>query len=509
MRNPRPTALVLASLLGMVLASTCQAGEEDAPGKDFERLASRFQFFCGGEFLYDSPPTGRVPTDMLADYQKLLDEVTAPKHETSALLALLKHKDPHVRTLAIAALYAKEDPKLLPRLDEMCNDSAATYPVPQPFPFDSFNSTQDKLLPLEERKVGRLAAVIVGKYLELAGERDFPTYWAARTERSARRGSRSNSFARARATGRRREILSRESGRCERGSTGCRSQTCAWTLLWLRKERGADAMVTEQDLLAACKDLGPDRLLAMLRRKIPSDDPDLQVRRMNNWDYKSLQLFVLARAEKLLCRRTAPALIECDKSEWDFVKNRIDDPTFTSWWAVAAAHLQPEHAKEWLHDAMKRYNGYYLDSHDRENIAAALWELVGPDETDFLVNWFYTQKPERGDYPGCRAEFLQTVSAQRGRVGRKLIAEIVRDKRLDTLEWRTLRTVIDVVNAWVDKPVVEQAAIDNLKPPVNLDSFYWLQAEAREQHPKKTAALLKTFAEWATALRESIPKWGE
>jgi hypothetical protein len=513
MRRHQLACLALTiCLLGMALTSPCRAGAEDTR-KDFERLASQFRFFFGDDFhCY------HVPAAMLAEYKKLHDEVTAPKHETTALVALLNHKNPRVRTLVIAALSAKEDPKLLPKLVDMVGDTAVTFPdfllLSRPFGFD-----RDILPPLVECNVGELASTILQTHLERAGSWDrttpeirdrFDAYWAVRKDRSF-----CASWFRVQLDRARDDFLATPEERSKRIRAvreridHLPKMDRAWTLLWLQsKGMFSDALASKDDLLAACKDLGPARLMAMLRRKIPSDDPDLQPRPSSDNDYIYLQYFVLENAKNVLRPEDAPALFDCGRLARTDLTDGGADSSIAPGWTIAAASLQPEHAKEWLHTAMKGFVGEY-DGDNRAALAAAICRLVGSAETDFVVNWFYEQEPQQNYSPHCRAQFLVSVAALPNHGGRKFMAAIVRDKRLEKLDWQSWRTLVEIVNGWVDRPVLLRDVIENLKSPVRLDEFYWKQEKARKEHPEETAAVLKAFAEWAAALRESIPKWDE
>jgi hypothetical protein len=116
----------------------------------------------------------------------------------------------------------------------------------------------------------------------------------------------------------------------------------AWTLLWLSGENGGAALVTEEELLNACQELGPDRLLQMLRQQPPSDDPDLRARTNNNGPYKRMTWFVLRHARALLRPGDAEALLACERWERDYQNHRVIDPNITPYWATAAADLQPQ-----------------------------------------------------------------------------------------------------------------------------------------------------------------------
>jgi len=56
----------------------------------------------------------------------------AANYPTGLLIELLQHYDAKVRTLALACLFDKEDPALLPHLVFMAEDDAETFLIPLP-----------------------------------------------------------------------------------------------------------------------------------------------------------------------------------------------------------------------------------------------------------------------------------------------------------------------------------------------------------------------------------------
>src|SRR6266511_5235905 len=95
--------VVLISFFTTLTARAAPVPEPDAR-KDLERLAARLKFFSTGDFLYGRVKLHLLPDEEAQQYKKLIGELTSTRHEVEALVKLLKHDDPKVRTLALAAL---------------------------------------------------------------------------------------------------------------------------------------------------------------------------------------------------------------------------------------------------------------------------------------------------------------------------------------------------------------------------------------------------------------------
>jgi hypothetical protein len=509
-----PIALIC---LFIPLAAPAAPKPDPNARKDLERLAAQLKFFSAGDFLYDRVALHHYPDAVAQEYQQQIGELTATQWEVEALVKLLKHHDPRVRTLALAALFARDDPRILPHFVPLVDDKAMTFSKPQLVA--SRVSVKKQMPPLEKQTVGEVANRFITFYLVPAnyhygvkgteGQDGFDGYWATHRDRAfcaswfavqLVRASQGTSptpkerFEKIRAVRQRIDKLPRADR--------------VWTLLWLNGESGCDVLVNEAELVAACKELGPERLLLMLQRKIPSDDPDVQPRKMNNWPYKRMTLFVLEQAAVLLRPRDAETLLACEIWERDYVKHGISDPMLTARWAIAAAELtkDKDKAQDLLLVAFARFPDNY-QGNERAQLAIALWRLVGPDATRVLVKWFYDEKPPYHQVPNPRAAFLAGLAKHRHPENRKLLAALVRHKGYETLDWESLRTLVNVVNAWSDKPVVEPRLVEAAWHPYGEGHFIRAPDKAAKEYPKETEALLRTLNQWRTQLSTAILQW--
>ncbi len=75
----------------------------------FESYAAKIQLFATGDFVYDRSLKGRYCGDLCQPAIEFHDYLKANRLEPVRLQALLKHGDPKVRTLAMAALFDQGD----------------------------------------------------------------------------------------------------------------------------------------------------------------------------------------------------------------------------------------------------------------------------------------------------------------------------------------------------------------------------------------------------------------
>src|SRR5262249_41838711 len=128
--------------------------------KRFEELAKELKMFPTGEISYgrgDRPAMMRlIPPKWTEPWFKIYAEVGNDKDDVADLIGLLKHDDPKVRTLALAALFRREDPKLLPHLAALMKDTDKTVPDVQIRRAIAFPPKDGDLLPqdFQEQTVG-------------------------------------------------------------------------------------------------------------------------------------------------------------------------------------------------------------------------------------------------------------------------------------------------------------------------------------------------------------------
>ncbi|TET33706.1 MAG: hypothetical protein E3J72_16120 [Planctomycetota bacterium] len=501
---------VALSFVLLLKATPCNAGEAQ---DKFEQLAEKLMVFDASAFLYDRPSSALRGYPVGDRYEKYVAEISAIEAEVEELTELLKHSDPKVRTLALAALLAKEDPKLLPYIHSMVDDSAETFPSPRSLPAPrilTLNNTS-ALPPTNKQTVGQIARNWLNLYMihagfhngpeDTAGKPGFKTYWAERKDRDycaswfdvkLRRRGQSTSSTR---KGRIEKIRN-----LRKQIDAIDGDDSAWILLLLFSENygdyGSQHLVSEKELIEICKKLGPEKLMLMLQRKIPTDDPDLQPRKWNDEPYKNMSRFVLQHAGKLLRKKDAPILLKCEKF------NR------SHWWPIAAAHLLPENPSYFLHEAFKRFSEDYQADY-RAEMVYTIFKLVKKTETGFILDWFYTEEPQRGQYSHCLAIFMRKAALIPGAKTRNLFAAIINDKRFGKLDWQSLDKLTKIINSWVDRPIIDPEEWENVRCPVYKGDFHWRREEAEKKSPEKTGEYLKEIDEYRQKLRDSIPLWNE
>ena len=157
----------LLVLLLSPLATTSWAAEGDqssAVQQRFERLAASTSHFATDDIVTNRRGDSRWPEGLLEEQQRLVAELRSVRDARKELQDLLHSPDPKVRTLALGALFIREDPRDLPLIAELLGDCAATFPRLS----TSFDSRGGRL-PLSffesGQTVGDVAQVMIGFYL--------------------------------------------------------------------------------------------------------------------------------------------------------------------------------------------------------------------------------------------------------------------------------------------------------------------------------------------------------
>jgi uncharacterized protein (TIGR03067 family) len=487
-------------------------GEKGGSAKRFESLAKELEVFQTQEFAAGRAGMGGLaerfgPKKLTDSWFKAQSALTAHTDDVAELIPLLKHGDPKVRTLALAALFERQDPKLLPHIASLLGDNAKTAPqvvvrrAVRGFAKEG-EERDDQLLPqdIDEQTVGKIAEAFLIRWLEPAAYtvKQFDAYWAERKERT---WSANWFLARFKRASQNTTAFDKERGgpriRAIRKDIDALPEVDRdWALLWvaaywdvMSAEPGR-LLATPADLIAAGKRLGPKRLMDLIQEKEIASDPDMaprppdQPRRTRGRD--DMILWVLKNAGKLLRPEDAPAVL--------LMEDKLRD--HTPWCAIAAAELQPKQAKEWLHAAMDRFAGkeiYFHMAYHRADVAVGLWRIVGASETDYLVDWFFGEKGTRNISPPQTGKFLEEIQSVRAPADRKLVARLVTDARFDTLDYPSVRALALVVNQWTKTPVI---APRDLHP--NWESGTLAPA---------TPADMQVIAGWRSKLRESVKEW--
>lgn len=477
-----------------------------------EELARQISLLSTGDVLYDRLDV-RAGDSELTQNNLLLASLLASNHRVEDLRPLCQHADPKVRTLAIVALFASEDPHVLPDLAPLATDEAETFPGPTPTAGIRGNSTVRQTVGDVARRALEVYLHSAGYWYGVAGANGHPGfdgYWAIRKDRTscaswlavrlarARQGSNpvpANRLSRAQALQKQVNALPEPDRYLD--------------LLWMSLPDRCDAFADEEDLLQAARSLGRERLLQILQRKVPTDDPDLQSRDDGPYPCQLVVAFVLEHAKSLLERKDGALLLECGRQERQSTKRGLDYRMLTPWWSIAAAELQPEKGNEILHEEFQRYpeGGSYTDAWNRSDLMSALWRVCGTSEEGFLVDRFYREPLEHQGVPTSRCKFLNSFTKDSSAPVRVLFAHVIADPRFDTLDWSSLKAMIAIVNSWTKQPVVSLDETRDLGHVLGEQRFIENVAKAEEKYPEETRRVLATLATWREHLRASVKEW--
>ena len=133
-----------------------------ATASEFEKAAASETFLdldcVVTDRVYGQDCTNQAATDLIRrDYP------------VSDLLVLTDHPDSRVRSLALACLFAKWDPRLLPFLFKLVDDPAPTFPAHMPVANLVPPSTLFSRIPQTAQTVGSVAEDMISVYLKKAG----------------------------------------------------------------------------------------------------------------------------------------------------------------------------------------------------------------------------------------------------------------------------------------------------------------------------------------------------
>jgi hypothetical protein len=430
---------------------------------------------------------------------------------------LLAHEDGRVRTLALAGLSLELGPRALPYLVSRVDDEGAAPPRRLPMAM-----IRPGPLPTEPQTVGAIARRVVELHLEAAGyrggvegrngARGFDAYWEERRDRAHCLSWWRIALGRAS-----RSSIPTPPDRLDAIAALRREIDLlpavdrSWVLLALCApweggivEPGGRELASEEELVAAARVLSErGLLLALLRGEgLGSTDPGVRLTEPTAFPYERVVPFVLRHAPELLPTEVADELRVLELRHLSGAPVGEAPRCITSSWSIAAADLQPAHARETLHRALQLHarGGYHHDQDQRCYLVQALWRHCGSDELATIVDWFFDEEPGRGAFGFGRHRFADWLGdPEHGEVLRAILLE----RRLAELDWQSLERLARAANASSGREVVSARELRDTSHPLGQGHYHWSTPEERGAHPERSEALETTLARW----RELLAEW--
>jgi hypothetical protein len=463
------------------------AAQAQSVTQQLRQLAASTTHLATDYILHNRWSDRRWPAETLREQEQLVAALPSMGRDREALRAALGDPDPRVRTLALAALYVREDPQDLPLIAALQKDTQPTLMDLRanlrsdlgPFPLSEFE---------EPQSVGDVAFRMIQIYLFAAGETPWyltvdmlPTYRDAARETSAFEkywGTRATrqwcpSWILVRVVRATRQTTPM-SPRYEADIARVRAEIDAlppleraWTLLYIwPSTQEYQRYFPDAGLIAALKQVGPDALMKLVRREPFSDHPDLRPELGDTpraaMTYSKI-VFVLINAADLLRASDADTVLAESRR----------DPTRSSatLWISATAQLRGladmGMAVSWLKEqiaAIPPASRIGARS-DQAALATTLWRMRGAAERDYLSDWFYAALPEaRLHLVHGPQDFLRAIQKYRDGEIAAMLATIVRDPRFDRTDWGTLAEILKLVNRSRPTPLVETRTIHDYDP---------------------------------------------
>lgn len=288
--------------------------DSEAARRSVAGVADALRTFEAEDYIYNRGPRPAVWSRLIeADYS------------SDVLVGLLGDPRPQVRTLAIALIFSKEDPKLLTPVARLFSDTSSTFPVLLPTANADPRATATQ-------SVGDVAKQMLGKYMLAAGMKEWraPTFgdWATYDSRHRDRPySLSQLVLRlSRISGMqspfredRRPMLLDFRKELDRLPPDDRNLYLLWLCHGDPDFDGGRVLATEGELVDAAKRLGRQKLLQIVDGRPPGNDPDLPAN--EDWRsqrrYRTVVSFILAHADRLFTRADEPFLAAIEQGQRD------------------------------------------------------------------------------------------------------------------------------------------------------------------------------------------------
>lgn len=408
---------IRALIAGIMIAASPSSLRAETTGEAYQRLAQGISGLTYGDFLWQRPHSHYCESnpDLKSSWEHI-DQAMGVKTSLAELTELAKHPEPKVRTLAMMRLYNMEEPAALRVIFSRGDDQANTFPA-RNFVSQDHDSNR-MLLDSTPVTVGKLASMM----LKQAG---FPPF---EMDDSAIGGMIEDwtgwyQYLYLRATGNTCPIRAERTPKMaavRRKIDALPPTTRAWMLLAIGtidlhtnedrdpREKLAPLFATEEELITAAKQLGPDALIAFLR-----DGSRTGLRDPKCNGPKDDRGFILDHAGEVFRKQDAKPL----KSMGEL---------------IAAADADPERAAQLIHEELDRC-GNERRGYGQGKAIAALLDLCGDRETDFITQWFY-EGLRKDDPSSEQQQFISELRRRKPKEWRKTLRGIVAHPGFERLD---------------------------------------------------------------------------
>jgi len=471
----------IGTFAAWLLAATALSAA-DATGNQvqiqLERMAQTYSHFARTTLIYNRQLRLWDNDRLAAQQDRLARELRALSGNRESLAALLEHPNPKMRTLALGALFEREDGRDLPLIASLVDDEAPTFPDLHEFMNSALMSSMGGPRPVDElespQTVDHVAQAML-KFWGVSDEREtrvtaeiFKKYWKKYEGRQYSAGWFAVKMNRAtRETSPIQPEYQSDIKRVLTEMDALPPRERAWTRLfvlcpegWNEGYMAEHCLASDRELLATACELGPEALLRFLQRKPVTDDPDLRMENKKNPNFVRIANFILRHAAQLLRPEDAGALLTCEDAERDY---HGVNPA----WSIGAAALQPARAGDILRTALKHETRDYVGA--AGYLTGGLWRVCGAAEKDFLTDWFYKALVTARD-PFHQPEiFLQEVRVAARPDTRELLIALMKHPRFELTDWHTLKEMLEISNAGRPEPLVSVRSIYDAQPRSSAD----------------------------------------
>ena len=448
-------------------------------------IAEHLTHFATRAIITNSPLSAeKIPPKVIAEQAQLLADLKSLSHAPDELHRLLSDPDPKVRTIALGALFVREDPRDLPYIAKLIDDHAATIPDLH----DSMSAAPG-VRPLSEMEnpqtVGQVASAMIQFYLEAAHvqlaarangypipEADlspaFDHYWAERKDRAhcaswflvkLERATRQTSAVP--------EQYWEEVDAVLAQIAALPSPDREWTFLYaLFGAPGPPSkdVVRDAALVYVAQAIGPVDLMKFLLLEPFSTDPDLRFTQADPRGevFFPIMTFILNHASQLLRPSDGPVLRAQAFSNPQHLQGS------KSLWIAASDWLSGIESPAKGAAQLKAYFALFPPSPSGRNeweqmpLAVELWRLSGAGEKTFLVDWFYGLSPKQN--PSLGQDFLRAVDADARPDTPELLTAIAADPRFDSTNWSVLAQLLESAGGGRSTPLVPTTDIYSYMP---------------------------------------------